>query len=180
MSSRPEFVHLHNHSEYSLMDGITRFSDMDGKGPSELLKSLAHEKTRGMGLSDHGNLSGAIEFYTRCNEVGIKPIIGCELYTAKGSRKDRGGSQKDNCHLTVFARNNEGYQNLMALSTAGFLEGFYYDARIDRELLAKTRYFLEHPEERLKIAQGGYERCRRSGYSYHERLRRVFAELTVA
>src|ERR1039457_6125333 len=136
MSSRPEFVHLHNHSEYSLLDGITRFSDHEGK-PSELLKSLAHEKARGMAITDHGNLYGAIEFYSQCNAVGLKPIIGCEMYLAKGSRLDRGGSQKDNCHLTVLARNHEGYQNLMALSTTGFLEGFYYDARIDRELLAK-------------------------------------------
>ncbi len=136
MSGRAEFVHLHNHSEYSLLDGITRWTDHDG-GPSELLKGLAHEQARAIGVTDHGNLYGAIEFYSQCNKVGVKPIVGCEMYMAKGSRRDRGGSQKDNCHLTVLARNFEGYQNLLALSTTGFLEGFYYDARIDRELLAK-------------------------------------------
>ncbi len=136
MSGKPEFVHLHNHSEYSLLDGITRFTDHDG-GPSELLKSLAHEGARGLALTDHGNLYGAVEFYTQCNKVGLNPIIGCEMYMAKGSRLDRGGSQKENCHLTVLARNLEGYENLMLLSSKGFLEGFYYDARIDRELLAK-------------------------------------------
>ncbi|MEK7656395.1 MAG: PHP domain-containing protein, partial [Elusimicrobiota bacterium] len=107
-----DFIHLHNHSEYSLLDGTTRFSDHDGK-PSELLKGLAHAGTRALALTDHGNLYGAFEFYTQCNAVGIKPIVGCEMYLAKGSRFDRGGSQKENCHLTVLARSFEGYQNLM-------------------------------------------------------------------
>src|SRR6185369_10382061 len=132
----PQFVHLHNHSEYSLMDGVTRFSDHDGK-PSELLKSLAQAGSPSLGLTDHGNLFGAIEFYTQCTAVGLKPIIGCEMYLAKGSRLDRGGSQKENCHLTVLARNAEGYQNLMQLASTGYLDGFYYDPRIDKELLAK-------------------------------------------
>ncbi|MBI3549036.1 MAG: DNA polymerase III subunit alpha [Elusimicrobia bacterium] len=136
MSSKAEFIHLHNHSEYSLLDGTTRFSDHDGK-PSELLKSLAHGGSKGMALTDHGNLFGAVEFYTQCNAVGLKPIIGCEMYLAKGSRKEKGGSQKENCHLTVLARTNEGYKNLMALASKASLEGFYYDPRIDKELLAE-------------------------------------------
>lgn len=136
MSGKPEFIHLHNHSEYSLLDGTTRFSDHDGK-PSELLKSLAHNGSKGMALTDHGNLFGAVEFYTQANAVGLKPIIGCEMYLAKGSRKEKGGSQKENCHLTVLARNNEGYKNLMAMASKASLEGFYYDPRIDKELLAQ-------------------------------------------
>src|SRR5271156_2310698 len=135
-TAKQEFIHLHNHSEYSLLDGITRFSDHDGK-PSEFLKTLAQQDTRSLGLTDHGNLFGAIEFYSQCTAVGIKPIIGCEMYLAKGKRTERSGSQKDNCHLTVLARNSEGYQNLMALASTGYLEGFYYDPRIDKELLAK-------------------------------------------
>jgi DNA polymerase-3 subunit alpha len=135
-ATKPDFVHLHNHSEYSLLDGTTRFSDHKGK-PSALLERLAKDGTRAMALTDHGNLYGAVEFYTQARAVGIKPIIGCEMYLAKGSRHDKKGSQKDNCHLTVLARNYEGYQNLMALSSKAFLEGYYYDPRIDKELLAE-------------------------------------------
>ena len=137
MGSKQDFVHLHNHSEYSLLDGTTRWSDHSGKAPSELLQRLAADGARAIACTDHGNLYGAIEFYDRCRKVGIKPIIGCEMYLAKNSRFDRKGSQRDNCHLTVLARNFEGYQNLMALSSKGFLEGYYYDPRIDKEILAQ-------------------------------------------
>ncbi|MFH1726132.1 MAG: DNA polymerase III subunit alpha [Elusimicrobiota bacterium] len=133
---KAEFVHLHNHSEYSLLDGTTRFSDHKGQ-PSEMLQRLAHAGAKAVALTDHGNLFGAIEFYTQCRKAGIKPVIGSEMYLAKGSRLDRRGSQRDNCHLTVLARSYEGYQNLMALSSKGFLEGFYYDPRIDKEVLAE-------------------------------------------
>ena len=136
-SAKPEFVHLHNHSEYSMLDGITRITAQDGKGPSELLKSLAKEGTRAVGLTDHGNMYGAIEFYSQCSSLGLKPIIGCEMYLAKGSRTDRGHSQKENCHLTVLSKDFTGYQNLMQLVTKGFTEGYYYDPRIDKELLAR-------------------------------------------
>ncbi|MDD5630248.1 MAG: DNA polymerase III subunit alpha, partial [Elusimicrobia bacterium] len=133
---KPEFVQLHNHSEYSLLDGIIRFTDKDGK-PSELLRGLAKDGAKGMALTDHGNMYGAVEFYNQCREVGLKPIVGMESYFSKGSRTDRGHSQKENCHLTLWSRNYEGYQNLMELSSRAFLEGYYYDPRIDRELLAK-------------------------------------------
>ncbi len=133
---KPEFVHLHNHSEYSLLDGTVRLSDRSG-GPSELLKSLARDGAKGMGLTDHGNMYGAVEFYSNATKVGLKPIVGCEMYLAKGKRTDRGHSQKENCHLTVLARDFQGYQNLMELVTLGFTEGYYYDPRIDKELLAK-------------------------------------------
>ncbi|MBI3299961.1 MAG: DNA polymerase III subunit alpha [Elusimicrobia bacterium] len=133
--SGPQFVHLHNHSEYSLLDGTIRITDHKGK-PSAALEALAASGTKALALTDHGNLYGALEFYTNCKKVGIKPIVGCEMYLAKKSRLEKSGSQKDNCHLTVLARNFEGYQNLMALSSKGFLEGYYYDPRIDKELLA--------------------------------------------
>ncbi|MBI5623671.1 MAG: DNA polymerase III subunit alpha [Elusimicrobia bacterium] len=136
MTGKPEFVHLHNHSEYSFLDGIIRFSDHDGK-PSELIKSLAKEGAKGFAITDHGNMYGAIECYNRCTAEGLKPIIGSELYIVKGSRRDRGGSERENHHVVCLAKDFEGYQNLMALSSAAFLEGFYYSPRIDRELLAK-------------------------------------------
>jgi DNA polymerase-3 subunit alpha len=118
------------------MDGVVRLSDRSG-GPSELLKSLASQGAKGMGLTDHGNMYGAIEFYSNAKKVGINPIVGCEMYLAKGKRTDRGHSQKENCHLTVLSKNFEGYQNLMQLATTGFTEGYYYDPRIDKELLQK-------------------------------------------
>ena len=135
-TGKAEFVHLHNHSEYSLLDGVIRLSDKSG-GPSELLKSLAQQGAKGLAITDHGNMFGAIEFYSNATKVGLNPIVGCEMYFSKGKLTDRGHSQKENCHLTVLARNFEGYQNLMALVSRGFTEGYYYDPRVDKELLAK-------------------------------------------
>ena len=134
--SKPEFVHLHNHSEYSLMDGVIRLSDKDGK-PSQALKDLANSGAKGFAVTDHGNMYGAVEFYSNAKAVGLKAILGCEMYISKGTRFDRGHSQKENCHLTVLAKNFEGYQNLMELCSIAFTEGYYYDPRIDKELLAK-------------------------------------------
>jgi DNA polymerase-3 subunit alpha len=133
---KSEFVHLHNHSEYSLLDGIIRFTDKDGR-PAELLRGLVKDGAKGMALTDHGNMYGAVEFYDQCREVGLNPIIGMEAYFSKGSRTDRGHSQKENCHLTLLSRDYAGYQNLMELSSKAFLEGYYYDPRIDRELLSR-------------------------------------------
>ncbi|MBI5240330.1 MAG: DNA polymerase III subunit alpha [Elusimicrobia bacterium] len=138
---KSEFVHLHNHSEYSLLDGIIRFTEKDPKDkkdkPAELLRNLAKDYAKGMALTDHGNMYGAVEFYNQCRAVGLKPIIGMEAYFSKGTRTDRGHSQKENCHLTLLSRDYAGYQNLMELSSKAFLEGYYYDPRIDRELLSK-------------------------------------------
>ncbi|MBI5209253.1 MAG: DNA polymerase III subunit alpha [Elusimicrobia bacterium] len=136
MNSKPEFVHLHNHSEYSLLDGIIRFTDNDG-GPSELIKSLAKERVKGFAVTDHGNMFGAMECFKRCRAEGLKPIVGIEFYIVKGSRFDRGHSQRENCHLVALAKNFEGYQNLMYLSSKAYTEGFYYDPRIDKDLLAR-------------------------------------------
>ncbi len=134
--SKPEFVHLHNHSEYSLMDGVIRLTDARG-GPSQAIKDLAASGAKGFAITDHGNMYGAVEFYSNAKAVGLKAIIGCEMYISKGTRFDRGHSQKENCHLTVLAKNYEGYQNLMELASIAFKEGYYYDPRIDKELLAK-------------------------------------------
>jgi DNA polymerase-3 subunit alpha len=118
------------------MDGVIRLSDKDGR-PSQALKDLAASGAKGFAITDHGNMYGAVEFYSNAKAVGLKAIIGCEMYISKGTRFDRGHSQKENCHLTVLAKNYEGYQNLMELCSIAFQEGYYYDPRIDKELLAK-------------------------------------------
>ncbi|MEI8218489.1 MAG: DNA polymerase III subunit alpha, partial [Elusimicrobiota bacterium] len=138
---RAEFVHLHNHTEYSLLDGACRITD-DKDKPAELMQVIGKEfKMPALAITDHGNMYGAVEFYSACRESGIKPIIGCEAYVAPGSRfekkSEKGGSAEHYHHLTLLAKYLTGYQNLMEMVSKGFLEGFYYKPRIDRELLEK-------------------------------------------
>ncbi|MGL6193505.1 MAG: DNA polymerase III subunit alpha, partial [Thermoguttaceae bacterium] len=126
------FVHLHTHSHYSLLDGAARIDSLISRAKEFGMTSLA--------LTDHGNLFGALEFYQKARDKGIKPIIGYEAYIAPGSRFDKsleaGGSRKDTSyHLTLLAINRTGYQNLLKLGSAAFTEGFYYKPRIDRQLL---------------------------------------------
>ena len=129
---RAEFVHLHGHSEYSLLDGGCRIGDMAALASELEMPALA--------VTDHGNLFGAVEHYRACRETGIKPIIGCEVYVAVGSRHDRmaaKGLSHASHHLVLLARNSSGYHNLVKLVSKAYLEGFYYFPRIDRELLAE-------------------------------------------
>lgn len=126
----PEFVHLHVHSEYSLLDGLSRFPELTRRAQELGMPALA--------LTDHGAMYGTIEFYRACKAVGIKPIIGVEAYLAKRRMTDR-DPQLDNerYHLLLLAQNQTGYQNLLKICTAAQLEGFYYRPRIDREFLAE-------------------------------------------
>ncbi len=125
-----EFVHLHVHSDYSLLDGMGKIKDY-----------ISLAKDYGMGalaLTDHGAMYGAIEMYASARAAGIKPIIGCELYVAPRSRYDKEGkADAENAHLLVLAKDFEGYQNLMRLVSCANLEGYYYKPRIDHELLAR-------------------------------------------
>jgi DNA polymerase-3 subunit alpha len=124
-----EFVHLHVHSEYSLLDGASRIRDLARQAASLGMPALA--------LTDHGVMYGAIPFYKACREHGVKPILGMEAYIVSGSRLDRGPRKEQPIyHLTLLAKNETGYRNLMKLSTIGHLEGFYYRPRIDFEALA--------------------------------------------
>jgi DNA polymerase-3 subunit alpha len=126
-----EFVHLHLHSQYSLLDGAIRFEELFPLARTYGMKSLA--------LTDHGNMFGAIEFYQGAISHGIKPIIGCEIYVAPESRlKKEPGKVKDaSYHLVLLVKNLEGYGNLIRLISLAHLEGFYYKPRVDKELLAK-------------------------------------------
>lgn len=125
-----DYVHLHNHTHHSLLDGLSKVPDLVNKVKEMGMSSVA--------ITDHGTMSGAIEFYKAATENGIKPIIGMEAYVAARSRTDR-DPQKDKAryHLIILAMNNTGYENLMKLSTMANLEGFYYKPRIDHELLEK-------------------------------------------
>ncbi len=124
-----KFVHLHNHTEYSFLDGAIRIDEM--------VKAAVEHKMPALAITDHGGMFGAVEFNKKCMAAGIKPIIGCEVYVAGGNRKDRRNipGQANNHHLILLARNQDGYRNLMRLSSTGYLEGFYYKPRIDKEIL---------------------------------------------
>ncbi|MDR1663024.1 MAG: DNA polymerase III subunit alpha [Endomicrobium sp.] len=137
-----EFVHLHNHTEYSLLDGACRLSNDKGK-PGELFDLIAKEyKMSALAITDHGNMYGAIEFYWAAKQSGIKPILGCEVYVALKSRFDKNIDKnvengRNYNHLTLLAKDFEGYQNLMRIVSIGFTEGFYYKPRVDKEVLRK-------------------------------------------
>jgi len=125
-----DFVHLHVHSDYSLLDGACRI---------EPLLKLAHDyKMPAVALTDHGNMFGAVQLYKQAMKEGIKPIIGCEIYVALGGRLDksgRSGGGEKSAHLTLLVKDIQGYKNLIRLSSLGYLEGFYYKPRVDKELL---------------------------------------------
>ncbi|TSC73381.1 MAG: DNA polymerase III subunit alpha, partial [Parcubacteria group bacterium Gr01-1014_48] len=125
---RPPFVHLHTHSHYSLLDGLSKVNEM-----------VALAKKYGMpaiGLTDHGNMYGAIEFYKECKAAKIKPIIGVEAYIANRTRFDKEPSiDNKRYHLTLLAKNKTGYENLIKLVTASHLEGYYYKPRMDLDVL---------------------------------------------
>jgi DNA polymerase-3 subunit alpha len=122
-----QFVHLHVHSEYSLLDGACRVDD--------LCRRSADDGSPAVALTDHGVMYGAMEFYYRARDFKLTPIIGCEAYIAPRGRLDR--TVRDEAHVTLLAADVTGYRNLTALISKGFLEGYYYKPRIDLDLLAK-------------------------------------------
>lgn len=124
-----EFTHLHVHTEYSLLDGSSKIKEITSRAKELGMKSLT--------ITDHGVMYGVIDFYKAAKEVGIKPILGCEVYVAPGSRFDKqpGESESRYYHLVLLAENNTGYKNLMKIVSRGFTEGFYYKPRVDYEVL---------------------------------------------
>lgn len=124
----PKFVHLHTHTEYSLLDGISKIKN--------LVKTAKDLGMEALAITDHGSMYGAIEFYKACRAEGIKPIIGAEIYVAPRSHTSKEGkADAEPYHLTILAKNYQGYLNLMKLISIGHLDGFYYRPRVDRELL---------------------------------------------
>ncbi|HEY2324035.1 MAG TPA: PHP domain-containing protein, partial [Thermoanaerobaculia bacterium] len=168
------FVHLHLHTEYSLLDGASR--------PEALAKRVAQLGMPACAITDHGNMFGAVEFYNAMKGAGVKPIIGCEMYVAYGSRFDKSSvedQQADagaNNHLIVLAANDTGYKNLVKLVSKGFVEGFYYKPRIDKELLREHREGLIVLSSCLKgevsqsLAGGNYGKARDAALQFKEIL----------
>ncbi|HME11545.1 MAG TPA: PHP domain-containing protein, partial [Candidatus Acidoferrum sp.] len=182
----PQFVHLHVHTDFSLLDGACE--------TSELLDEASRQKMPAVAITDHGNLFAAANFFNEASKRDVKAIIGCEVYVAKGSRHDRGeknappnGKQngdemetggRGNNHLVLLSENLEGYHNLIKLVSAGFLEGFYYKPRIDYDLLAKHSKGLIALSACLKgpvteaVAEQKYDLARENAY----RLRDIFGK----
>ncbi len=168
------FAHLHLHTEYSLLDGASR--------PDELAKRVAQLGMSSCAITDHGNMFGAVEFYNAMKKEHLKPIIGCEMYVAYGSRFDKAGVEDGaadagaNNHLIVLAANDTGYKNLVKLVSAGYTEGFYYKPRIDKELLREHREGLIVLSSCLKgevsqsLAGGNYGKARDAALKYKEIL----------
>ena len=185
---QPQFVHLHVHTDYSLLDGACE--------TTELLDEASRQKMPAVAITDHGNLFAAANFFNEASKRDVKPIIGCEVYVAKGSRHDRGekaavqeggnggergemepGTRGSN-HLVLLCESIEGYQNLIKLVSAGFLEGFYYKPRIDYDLLAKHSKGLIALSACLRgavteaVVDEKYDQARENAY----RLRDVFGK----
>ena len=170
------FTHLHVHTEFSLLDGLSRLGSLVDKAKELGMDSLA--------VTDHGGMYGAIEFYQIAKAAGIKPIIGCEMYVAKGSRHSRNPNDKSPFHMTVLAQDARGYQNLVKLVSKSHLEGHYYKPRIDREILEQYHEGLivmsgcPSGEVPRAIAQGDMDGARESAAYYRELLgERYFFEL---
>src|SRR5881227_2791380 len=119
------FVHLHVHSEYSILDGACRIPALAARAAEFGMPAVA--------LTDHGSLAGAVELYREAGKHGVKPLVGCEVYVAD----DRRAQAKGYAHLTLLAESNEGYGNLIKLASAGYLEGYYYKPRVDFDLLGR-------------------------------------------
>ena len=185
---QPEFVHLHVHTDFSLLDGACE--------TGELLDEASHQKMSAVAITDHGNLFAAANFFHEASKRDVKPIIGCEVYVAKGSRHERGektnGANGPNGqdrvegepvgrgsnHLVLLCESLEGYQNLIKLVSSGFLEGFYYKPRIDYDLLAKHNKGLIALSACLRgvvteaVVEERYDQARENAY----RLRDVFGK----
>lgn len=162
------FTHLHVHTEYSLLDGSSKIKEITKRAAELGMDSLA--------ITDHGVMYGVIDFYKAAKEAGIKPILGCEVYVAPGSRfdKEAGTGEDKYNHLVLLAENNTGYQNLMKIVSRGFTEGFYYKPRVDKELLREfhegiiaTSACLAGEVQRY-LARGMYEEAKRVALSYQD------------
>ena len=163
MSSATPFVHLHCHTDYSLLDGACEIT--------QLMDLVAEQKMPAVAMTDHGNLFGAVEFYNAAKEKGIHPVIGCEVYVSQQGHTSRSETDRYN-HLVLLCQNQEGYRNLINLVSTAFLEGFYYKPRIDKDLLARHSKGLIALSACLRgdinetLLANRYEDAKRLAYTY--------------
>jgi DNA polymerase III subunit alpha len=166
------FVHLHLHTQYSLLDGANR--------PADLARHVARLGMPACAITDHGNMFGAVEFHDAMRGAGVKPIIGCEMYVAYGSRFDKAGVEDQsadagsNNHLIVLAANDTGYHNLVKLVSRAYTEGFYYKPRTDKELLREHREGLIVLSSCLKgevsqaLASDNYDKAKKAALEFRD------------
>ncbi|NQV16412.1 DNA polymerase III subunit alpha [bacterium] len=163
-----EFVHLHNHSHYSLLDGAARID--------QIIKKVSELEQKSFALTDHGNMFGAVEFYKAAKQAGIKPIIGMEAYVAPGAHTEKRSPAegKRAYHLVLLAKNETGYRNLLKLTSLAYLDGFYFNPRVDKDLLRKYSEGLIATTACLSgqvtyyASRGDYDRAREQALEYDE------------
>jgi DNA polymerase-3 subunit alpha len=166
----PNFVHLHLHTDYSLLDGACEIGELTAEAARRGMPAVA--------VTDHGNLFAAANFYHKATTHGVKPIIGCEVYVAPDNHKNRGSDAERSNHLVLLCENDEGYRNLIQLVSTGFLDGFYYKPRVDHELLAQHSKGLIALSACLRgevadaLLSDKYDRARTNAY----RLRDIFGK----
>ena len=164
------FVHLHLHTDYSLLDGACEIGELTAEAARRGMPAVA--------VTDHGNLFAAANFYHQATTHGVKPIIGCEMYVAPDNHKTRGTEAERSNHLVLLCETDEGYRNLMQLVSTGYLDGFYYKPRVDHELLAKHSKGLIALSACLRgevadaLLADKYEQAKTSAY----RLRDIFGK----
>jgi DNA polymerase III subunit alpha len=164
------FVHLHLHTDYSLLDGACEIGELTAEAARRGMPAVA--------VTDHGNLFAAANFYHQATTHGVKPIIGCEMYVAPDNHKNRGSSAERSNHLVLLCENEKGYQNLIKLVSTGYLDGFYYKPRVDHELLAKHSEGLIALSACLRgevadaLLSEKYDQAQKSAY----RLRDIFGK----
>ena len=162
------FTHLHVHTEFSLLDGSCKIKEITARAKELGMDSLA--------ITDHGVMYGVIDFYKAAKEVGIKPVIGCEIYVSPGSRFDKEAGNNDNryYHLVLLAENNTGYSNLMKIVSKGFIDGFYYKPRVDYEILEQYSEGIIAlsaclaGEVQRYLAKGFYEEGKKAALKYQK------------
>jgi len=165
MSAAPPFVHLHCHTDYSLLDGACE--------TKRLMQTVAEQGMPAVAMTDHGNMFGAVEFYNAAKEHGINPIIGCEAYTSPLGQKDRSNARAYN-HLVLLCENQEGYRNLIQLVSSGYLDGFYNKPRIDKDLLARHSKGIIALSACLKgdiaehLMEDKYQEAKKLAYEYQD------------
>ncbi|MCD6413377.1 MAG: DNA polymerase III subunit alpha [Elusimicrobia bacterium] len=177
-----DFVHLHVHTEYSLLDGVARILSLDASGNTvagDLIEEALRHSFKALAITDHGNLFGVLEFYLACRKAKLKPIIGSEFYLASRSAKDQTSPlSRKNFHLTVLAKNNTGFRNLMKLSSYGYTDGFYYKPRIDEDILFENSEGLVvlsgclHGKIPSMVLDGDFE----AALEYAKKMKSVFGK----